>query len=137
MTLSSLKKLDEVLSAMYRNDNRDKEYRKFSINNIYSLIQDYDIEIKYEELYLLIDKLLVDKYIYKTDSIETGGSEDLYYLNLTGKVFIEQGGYVRKNKIDNSSIRTLTVLSWLIAIASGIAAVYYIISIYFLIKSNH
>lgn len=143
MNLSPLQKLDKVLEILH-------DYHIEKVNpNIAELLLRANDQITLPESYLILNKLIADKYAIAIhdDSLNALVTEKqlTHKITFDGLVFIEQGGYLmeqetissEKARIESTIIfqreQTLYLnrLTFWIAVASCIAAVYYL---YFLFQ---
>jgi hypothetical protein len=138
MPLSAVQKLDKVLKIL--NINQRMTIAEISAQPIINLTAD--------DIILILQKLVKDNYVkrYQPGKYASPFTETTYKITFEGNVFIEQGGYVNeaeakaleKTRIESLAAYqleqsdTLNRLTKWIALASCIAAVYYL---YFLIQS--
>lgn len=108
----------------------------------------YPFKKEFQEIQTIIDFLIEDKNVnFKDTSPIHGGtlhSDRIYSLTFKGKIFCEQGGYTQqKVSADAEKIRMetlerfqkqntsrVTFLTFLIAVGTAVAAVYYGIEVY-------
>lgn len=143
MNLTPLQKLDKVLKIL-------NDYHLEKINpNIAELLLKADDQITLSDSYLVLNKLIADKYTIAIHDESVNAiamdKEVTYKITFDGLVFIEQGGYQieqelissERTRIESTIIfqreQTLYLnrLTFWIAVASCIAAVYYL---YFLFQ---
>ena len=121
--LTPLQKIDEVLhNISVRNEleivtNTEKIYQ--------SLGEIYPDQIGIMELIIIIRKLKKDGYIEELIFDEVPH----YYKTFDGSLFREQGGYYKRNELENSTLKmhkTTFFLTWILAIGTSVAALYYL-----------
>jgi hypothetical protein len=139
MFLSPLRQLDRILEILENSEQQvDIDYIALNAEN----------EVSLNTIILVLDKLIKDTYAnkYQINELDSPYTKVLYSITFEGSAFIQQGGYVNesesiateKERIEFATSfqleqsRTLNRLTFWIALASGIAAVYYL---YFLIQN--
>lgn len=98
-------------------------------------------DIDSAELQLILPYLISENYIEKTNLDFEKNYKTIYKIRFNGKVFIENGGYVIKQKqFEEQTSRqerlekNVRYLNYVIGIGTGVAAIYYLLEIFILLK---
>ncbi|MES2138893.1 MAG: hypothetical protein V4511_04255 [Bacteroidota bacterium] len=152
-THTANEKLDAVLSVL-NTANMDlikaegfaKLRFKDSLDSTEVLISLTNIDFKdidSTELHLILPYLISENFIEKHESSPNGNNTITYKIRFNGKVFIENGGFTGKysrETMESNRIRDLQLnaekiqkstlkVTYILAIASAIASIYYIIEV--------
>ena len=141
--MTPLEKLDTVLSFLASDNISIKPYASDGII-IKELTESKNV---FWQLPSEVTDIL--KYLVRDNKIDVwvNDNKDVYRINFNGRVFIEQGGYIEqekrlnkeKEKIESirlsqvemrtfqkESANRIEFLTWILAISSGIVALYYL-----------
>jgi hypothetical protein len=129
--LTLLEKLDAVLICLEKH-HKEKHHNFISIATI---LQSEQPEINFGEITFILNKLKKDGFIDTQEiPIPTTDSTEIYYnINYEGRIWDEQGGYTNQKTQDllsRANQKVLVFLTWIIAIATAVAAVYYGIEVW-------
>lgn len=84
-----------------------------------------------EDLVLIIEQLITDKYI-SCNNLSAFPEERQYYVNFKGTWFIKQGGYQNEssqNNLEEQRVREYHTLTKILVFGTSVAAIYYILEI--------
>jgi hypothetical protein len=138
--LPALKKLDEVLDLLVdlqsaailsplSGDNYYDDFERncFATSVILTAYNKKHFNIDYNEMYMILDKLIQDKQVLQ---MHRGDELQNVKLSYKGKLTNELGGYYERYRKDNQAKVTSVVINYTIAISGSIAAIYYLLEIF-------
>lgn len=122
-------KLDAVLRAV----KEIKQEEKIRFTNIKSMLMVSKVDVGFfsregkdiddNELQLLLDKLVEDKYLSKQEKENRYSTTFYYKLNFNGKSFIDNGGYTRQ-KLNLQSEKRNSLITKVSVVVNAILVLY-------------
>ena len=100
------------------------------ISNLFNseLVLDEGFMVSEKELQTIINKLVKDGYvIHQFAHTDAGIDVYMYRITFEGQFLYDNGGYDKKIKLQNSSLKSARIINGTIAITGSIVALFYLL----------